>query len=242
MSGAAGKREVVKFDPVIVDAHMMCRYASWRALKLQKLWRNANLGGRFGYFVLFFCSGRGGRGEAEVPGGRGDLLKSQERGGGVLPDGRARGAGKCLRRIVEFWGGGGGLNFFWGPKCPPSNTAELDEITNSCWCWPEGIRSICFVNLGPYEFRRSDVSGLKKTRPLRFLLLESVVLDWFMVISCFSESRWSFTCQYLAVSARNRAKTTKLKNDVLETPVVLMPECVPYKVADCQNKGVSRGR
>ena len=50
---------------------------------------------------------------------------------------------------------------------------------------------------------------LKKTRPFRFLLLASVVLDWFMVNSCFCW--WSFTCQNLAVNARSRAETTKLK-------------------------------
>ena len=64
-------------------------------------------------------------------------------------------------------------------------------------------------------------SGLKKTRPFRFLLLKSAVLDWFVVSSCLV---WlSFTCQTLAVNARNRAKTTKFKSDVLETPVILMP-------------------
>ena len=52
-------------------------------------------------------------------------------------------------------------------------------------------------------------SRLKKTRPFRFLLLKSVVLDWFMVSSCLS--RWSLTCQNLAVNARNRAKTTNQK-------------------------------
>ena len=44
-------------------------------------------------------------------------------------------------------------------------------------------------------------SGLRKTRPLKFLLLKSVVLDWFMVSSCLF--RCSFICQDLAVNARN---------------------------------------
>ena len=43
-----------------------------------------------------------------------------------------------------------------------------------------------------------------------------------MVSSCFLW--WSFTCQDLAVNARNRAKITKLKSDVLETPVILMSD------------------
>ena len=41
-----------------------------------------------------------------------------------------------------------------------------------------------------------------------------------MVSSCLS--RWSFTSQTLAGNARNRAKTTKLKSDVLEPPVILI--------------------
>ena len=58
---------------------------------------------------------------------------------------------------------------------------------------------------GQYSFQ----SGLKKTRPFRFLLPKSVVLDWFMVSSCLF--RWSFTCQTLVVNVRNRAKTTNAK-------------------------------
>ena len=45
-----------------------------------------------------------------------------------------------------------------------------------------------------------------------------------MVSSCLF--RWSFTCQSLAVNARNCAKTTKFKSDILETPVILMPDLV----------------
>ena len=44
------------------------------------------------------------------------------------------------------------------------------------------------------------ISGLKKTGPFRFLLLKSVVLDWFMVSSC--PFRWSFTCQNLALNLK----------------------------------------
>ena len=54
-----------------------------------------------------------------------------------------------------------------------------------------------------------SMSGLKNTRPFRFLLLKSVVLDWFMVSSCLF--RWSLACQNLAVNTRNRAKTTRIK-------------------------------
>ena len=37
-------------------------------------------------------------------------------------------------------------------------------------------------------------SGLKKTRPFRFLLLKGVVLDWFMVSSCLF---WSFAMSFV---------------------------------------------
>ena len=78
------------------------------------------------------------------------------------------------------------------------------------------------------------LSGLKKTRPFRFPLLKSVVLDWFMASSCLF--RWSFTCQSLAVNARNRAKTTKFKSGFLETPVILMPDSPSFSKETCSFK------
>ena len=37
-------------------------------------------------------------------------------------------------------------------------------------------------------------------------------------------------CQVLAVNASHRAKTSKLKSDVLETPIILMPDyCKGWK-------------
>ena len=65
--------------------------------------------------------------------------------------------------------------------------------------------------------------------------LKTVVLDCFMVSSCLS--RWSFICQHLAVNARNRAKTTKIKSDILETPVILMPERVLKRVERWRRQG-----
>ena len=59
-----------------------------------------------------------------------------------------------------------------------------------------------------------------KDRDLRSLKV--VVLNWFMVSSCIF--RWSFICQILPVNARNLVETTKIKSDVLETPVILVPE------------------
>ena len=49
-----------------------------------------------------------------------------------------------------------------------------------------------------------------------------------MVSSCLF--RWAFTCQTLAVNARNRAKTTRFKSDVLEAPVILVPDKMAYSV------------
>ena len=86
------------------------------------------LGGRFGYFLFFFCSGvrGGGEGEFEAPGrGGGDrsFIEDARRGGGFSRwgGGGGEGPGGCLRRIGEFffWGGGGAKYFFSGPKCPP---------------------------------------------------------------------------------------------------------------------------
>ena len=83
------------------------------------------------------------------------------------------------------------------------------------------LKGECWGGVCDASFRQRK-SGLKKTRPFRFVLLKSAVLDWFMVSSCLFW--WSFTCQTLAANARNRAKTTKFKSDVLETLVILMPE------------------
>ena len=53
--------------------------------------------------------------ESEAPGGRGDwsFIENPRRGGGGRPGG-AEGLGGCLRRIGEFFGGGGLIFFFRG--------------------------------------------------------------------------------------------------------------------------------
>ena len=63
------------------------------------------LGGRFGYFLFFFFSGRG-KAESEAPGGRGIhfLLKIPGRGGGFQEGPRGR-EGVCGE--LGNWGGGG---------------------------------------------------------------------------------------------------------------------------------------
>ena len=58
--------------------------------------------------------------------------------------------------------------------------------------------------LAPGAF--SHTSGLKKTRPFRFLLLDS---NLGLVHLQFLPFRWSFTCQDVAVNARNRAENNK---------------------------------
>ena len=69
------------------------------------------LGGHFGYFFFFSCSGRG-RGGVQGARTRGEdrlLLKNPRKRGGQ---------GGCLQRIGEFFWGGGGYMFFSGLKCP----------------------------------------------------------------------------------------------------------------------------
>ena len=78
---------------------------------------------------------------------------------------------------------------------------------------------------GEYGFKTPNsviFSGLKKTRPSRFLLLKILECSFGLVNGQFLPFRWSFTCQTMAVNARNRANTTKFKSDVLETLVTLM--------------------
>ena len=64
------------------------------------------VGGRFGYFLFFLCSGEG-KGESEAPGGGGGrfFIENPRRGGG--PPGRGGGGGGGREGVcVEFGGGG----------------------------------------------------------------------------------------------------------------------------------------
>ena len=61
----------------------------------------------FRRFIIFFCSGRGGGVRGARAGGEDRLfIENARRGGGLFPGGG--GAGGCLWRIGEFFGGGGG--------------------------------------------------------------------------------------------------------------------------------------
>ena len=89
------------------------------AAKVSPVFLSLYLGGRFGYFLFFFCSGRG-NGESEVPGGGGGvcfLIESPK--GGVSRTGGADGPEGCLQPVGGF-GRGLAKYFFSGPKCPPS--------------------------------------------------------------------------------------------------------------------------
>ena len=74
------------------------------------------LGGRFGYFLFFFCS-REGKGSPRRRKGAGvRFLMKISGGGGGSPGGRGvEGPGGCLRRMGNL-GGGGGLNIFLGGR------------------------------------------------------------------------------------------------------------------------------
>ena len=86
--------------------------------------KQAHLGGRFAYFLLFFfCSGEG-KGESEEPGGGGRFsIENPRRGGGCLPSGWGRAEGVFAGNL----GGGGAKYFFAGPKCPPRRLASRDS-------------------------------------------------------------------------------------------------------------------
>ena len=88
------------------------------------VWRNApgalpdsssvldqfQLGGRFGYFLFFFGSGRG-KGESEAAGGVVDFLLEIPEGGGLHEEGPRGREGVCGK--LGIFGGGGGLNIFF---------------------------------------------------------------------------------------------------------------------------------
>ena len=66
----------------------------------------AKLGGRFGYFLFFFCLGRGKGVRGARSGGVGFFLKIPGEGVGA-PGGGGGFQEGCLERIGEFGGGGG---------------------------------------------------------------------------------------------------------------------------------------
>ena len=95
---------------------------------------------------------------------------------------------------------------------PTSFCGTLKFGKSGCPLLSHGIKASDVDELEKSSVKRGRISclqsGLKKTRAFRFLLLEDVVLDWFMRSSCLFW--WSFACQNLAVNARNRAE---LKNE-----------------------------
>ena len=88
------------------------------------------LGGRFGYFLFFFCSGRG-KGESRRRRVAGDRFFIEKPRRGALGTG---GAGRVSAANWEFGGGGGVAKYFFsGPKCPPSGVFPTFQLLmNSC--------------------------------------------------------------------------------------------------------------
>ena len=74
------------------------------------------------FFIFFLLAfGQGGVSQRCWEGGGADFFFGRIQEGGSFRREGPKGRSGCLRRIGEFWGGGGGVNFFFsGPKCPPS--------------------------------------------------------------------------------------------------------------------------
>ena len=104
-------------------------------------------------FFFFFCSGRG-KGESEAPGGVGDrfFIENPRRGG---RPGGAEGPEGCLRRIGEFWGGGGLNIFFQGRNvhqvCCACNIGHEPHLPRPMRLFedtcPVGLLAACRVTL-----------------------------------------------------------------------------------------------
>ena len=106
-------------------------------------------------------------------------------------------------------------DFYW-LGCP---LLDFPGETSTCDFEPFWSFKVC---VGSFEsFVLVILSGLKKTRPFRFLLLNVYVWTGSSSVLAFFGGR---SPRNLAVDARNRAKTTKIKSDLLETPVILMAD------------------
>ena len=117
------------------------------------------LGGRFGYFFYFFCSGRG-KGESEAPGEGGSVFHWNSQEGGWFPGGGGGFQEGCLERTVEFFWGGA-KPFFSGPKCPPSIVFFLQVQLISTVCILQGV----FVKIGDFvKFKGFLVEFLQSRR------------------------------------------------------------------------------
>ena len=88
-----------------------------RSEKQRPCFCGQNLGGRFGYFLFFFCSGEGSGNPWRQEGAGVSFLLRVPGGGGFPTRGGGEGPGGCLRGTL----GGGAKYFFSGPKCPPRN-------------------------------------------------------------------------------------------------------------------------
>ena len=86
------------------------------------LYWETKLGGRFGYFLFFLCSGRG-KGESEAKEEKGSVLIENPRRGGGFPGGARGGQEGVCGELGTFWGGGRLNIFFSAPKCPPSKSS-----------------------------------------------------------------------------------------------------------------------
>ena len=157
--------------------------------------------------IFFFCSRRG-KGESEAPGGGwGGSLFIENTRRGVSRTGGAEGPGGCLRRIGEFWGGGGEIFFFRGRNVYQESDSgpHLWGIFESLWGGTLGVilghfNSFCVsVELGgrPLHKERGQKSQLKPQwfESLRFQISSGLNLKsqaiWASTV-CLGFIFWSY--------------------------------------------------
>ena len=97
------------------------------------------------------------------------------------------------------------------------NAPNPKFVQNLSHCWDKFWTHFGF---GAFFFECCKGKKGSKTRPFRFLLLESLVSDWFRVSSCLVGVR----LPQFGSKCEEPRRSYKIKSDVLETPVILMPE------------------
>ena len=146
------------------------------------------IGGCFGYFLIFSCSGRG-KGESEAPGGGGGWFFLENPRRGLSRRRRGRGAGRVP--AVNCGGGVGAKYFFSGPncgqthlsgeKCPEKSSRKIPGKSSKSYHWGQKDylptfysrriifgNSMCFLRVSSRGYRkhvRAFRRSLAKVKP-----------------------------------------------------------------------------